>query len=145
MSVSTKTKVRQASDALLGTVSTTSVPVSLRAVATGGASLYRKLGLTATKDEVKATAGTLYSITLENVNAAVRYVKVYNAAAANVTVGTTTPVMTIRMAATSIATYSFPNGIDFSAGITVASVTELADNGTTGASANETIVHITYK
>jgi hypothetical protein len=110
MSVSTKTRLRQAAEKLLN-ISDGSASVSLLPVTSGGCSLYRKVGLTATKDEVKATAGQIYSITLENVNAAVRYVKVYNAAAANVTVGTTTPVMTLRMPATSITQFTFSHGI----------------------------------
>jgi hypothetical protein len=68
-----------------------------------------------------------------------------DATAANTTVGTTVPVLTLGMPATSITTHTFPNGIQFANGITMYSVTELADNGTTGASANETVVNVTYK
>lgn len=144
MAVSTKTRLRQAAEALLN-VSSGSAAVSLRPVTSGGCSTYKKLGLTATKDEVKGSAGQIYSITLQNINAAVRYVKFVDATAANTTVGTTAVKLTLGMPATSSVTHTFPNGIAFANGITMYSVTELADNGTTGASANETVVNITYK
>ena len=52
---------------------------------------------------VKATAGTLYEITISNPTATAAYVKLYNKATAPV-VGTDVPVMTISVPATSATT-----------------------------------------
>ena len=52
---------------------------------------------------VKATAGTLYEITISNPTATAAYVKLYNKATAP-TVGTDVPVMTIPVPATSATT-----------------------------------------
>ena len=52
---------------------------------------------------VKATAGTLYEITISNPTATAAYVKLYNKATAP-TVGTDVPVMTISVPATSATT-----------------------------------------
>jgi len=71
--------------------------------------------------------------------------KFYNAPAASVTVGTTIPVITIPLKNSLAWTASFPNGIAFSTGITVAATTGLADSDTGAPGANDVVVNIFYK
>jgi hypothetical protein len=113
------------------------------AVNKGGASIYRSLSVIATGAIIKATHGQIYSIHAINVNAAARYLKVYNKATAPTEADT--PVLTIHLPASGSRELLFPIGIEFSAGISIRATTELADNGTTAPTANETIVNLTYK
>lgn len=95
---------------------------------------------------LKASAGTLYSITAFNLNAAVRYLKFYNKASAP-TVGTDTPVATFAIPASATGagfTITFPFGFDFSTGIAYATTTGAADSDTAAVAANEIFVVGTY-
>lgn len=124
---------------------------SIIAAATGGASVARDLDIDESENEIKATAGTLYKVIFTNTATATRWLKVYNATAANVTVGTTTPIMTIGLpGATSgddvSGVLDFGDmGIAFDTAITMACVTEQADNGTTAPGANEVTINVLYK
>jgi hypothetical protein len=116
----------------------------------GGLSIFRTLDADETEEEVKATAGQIYGMWVTNTGTATAFVKLYNATAANVTVGTTTPVITIGIPGNSTDDVSGnfgPGGmgISFDTAISVAAVTEAADNGTTAPSANSVIVNIFYK
>lgn len=69
---------------------------------------------------VKATAGTLYEITVSNVTATPIFVKLYNKATAP-TVGTDVPMLTIPVAATTTVAIPFPPlGKRFGTGIGIA-------------------------
>jgi hypothetical protein len=124
------------------------LPVRLIGMATSGCSIYRSLDLDETEEEVKATAGTLYGFMVSNMATSTRFLKFYNATAANVTVGSTTPVMTWAIPGNSSddisAVHSLPVGVAFSTAITVAATTGLADNDTGAPSANDVIVNIFY-
>ena len=109
----------------------------------GGATPYRAITLAATGLIVKATAGTLFSIAAHNLNAAVRYLKIYDKATAATEADT--PKFTIPLPTGALQPITFPAGVAFANGIGIRCVTELADNGATGASASETIVNLTYK
>lgn len=111
----------------------------------GGLTIYRSIDLDETEEEVKGTAGQLFGWYLYNAAASVRYLKFYNATAANVTVGTTTPVLTIPVAAGAAANVEFSNGIAFGTAITAVVTTGLADNDTGAPGANEFIINILYK
>ena len=112
---------------------------------TGGLSLFRSIDLDETEEEVKGTAGQVYGWFIYNNAATVLYVKFYNATAANVTVGTTTPVLTIPIPAGSGANVEYTNGIAFSTAITIAATTGVADNNTGAPAANDIIANIFYK
>jgi hypothetical protein len=112
---------------------------------TGGLTIFRSIDLDETEEEAKATAGQVYGWYIYNTASSVRYVKLYNATAANVTVGTTTPVMTIPIPATSGANVEFTNGIAFSTAITAAATTGVADSDTGAPGANEVIINLLYK
>lgn len=118
--------------------------------AAGGATPYKNLDCDETEDEIKASAGKLFWITAVNLAATKRYIKFYNATAANVTVGTTTPVLTFpipTMGDTNGAgfTLNFGDlGVQFDTAITVAATTGFADNDTGAPGANEVILNCAY-
>ena len=122
-------------------------PESTQKVAiAGGVSAYRTINLLATGLVVKASPGNLYSINANNLNAAVRYLKIYNKATAATEADT--PVFTIAITGSTVGVgtqLNFPAGVFFSAGISIRATTELADNGTTAPTASQTIVNLTYK
>lgn len=110
-----------------------------------GLAIFRSIDLDESEEEVKASPGSLFWVHIGNTNAAARYVKFYNATAANTTVGTTTPVMTIHMPATTARELDFgPYGLRFDTAITVAATTGIADNDTGAPGANEVIINIGY-
>lgn len=119
--------------------------VNPRPATSGGLSIFRSIDLDESEEEIKASAGQVYSITAFNTNAAARYLKFYNATAANVTVGTTTPVLTYYLPPTGGFVLDIPHGLAFATAITAAATTGVADNDTGAPSANDVIVNIGYK
>lgn len=116
---------------------------------TGGTTAYKNLDVDETEDDVKTSAGQVYWIHAVNLASTKRYLKFYNATAANVTVGTTTPVLTFTLPTqgdTNGAGFNFsvPNGIAFSTAICIAATTGFADNDTGAPGANEVIVNLGY-
>jgi hypothetical protein len=116
----------------------------------GGLSIFRSLDLDETEEEVKATAGCVYAVWVTNTATSTRWLKFYNATAANVTVGTTTPVITIGIPGNTsddIAGSFGPGGIGitFDTAITVAATTGVADADTGAPAANDVIVNVFYK
>lgn len=124
--------------------------VTVSTATTGGASIFRSLDLDETEEEVKATAGTLYGGIVMNLSTSILYLKFYNATAANVTVGTTTPVLTIPIPLANSGDASgfilpIPaQGVAFSTAICVAATTGLADNSTGAPGTNEVVVNLFY-
>lgn len=116
----------------------------------GGLQIYRNLDLDETPKSVAARRGQLYGGWVWNAAAATLYLKFYNALVANVSVGTTTPVLTLPIPAnaTTPGILAFPGagslGIEFQTGITVACVTGAADNSTGAPGSNEMIVNLFY-
>lgn len=98
--------------------------------------------------QVKATAGQVYGIFATNINAAVRYLKVYNAASADVTVGSTTAVLTLPIPASATGAGFFlkwEHGLAFGTAISFALTTGVAANDTGAVAANELVVSFFYK
>lgn len=92
---------------------------------------------------IKASAGTLWSVSVSNINAAVRYLKFYNST--TVTVGTTTPVLTIAIPAGGIVNITGgSNGIRFGTGICLGITTGSGDTDTGAVAANEIKVVTTF-
>lgn len=109
---------------------------------------YKNLSVT-DKTEIKDGAGLLYWLNVMNMSASVRYLKFYNAAAADVTVGTTTPVFTFPIPTLGTTngmgfTMHFPNGVNFDTGITVAATTDAADNSSSLAGSNQIILNLGF-
>jgi hypothetical protein len=117
--------------------------------ATGGCDIFRSLDIDESEEEIKATAGTLYGWWFANLATTTRFLKFYNATAANVTVGTTTPVLTFPMPGNSsddVAANALGGvGIKFDTAMTVACTTGLADNDTGAPSANDVVINCFYK
>jgi hypothetical protein len=133
-----------------GDVSTANpFPVRVLPVAADGCTIFRSIDIDESEEEVKATAGTVYGVWFSNMATSTRFLKFYNATAANVTVGTTTPVLTLAMPGNATddvsGVFSLPQGIAFSTAISVAATTGIADNDTGAPSANDCLVNVFYK
>jgi hypothetical protein len=118
----------------------------------GGLSIFRSLDLDETEEDVKTSAGCLYKLRITNRVVTARYVKLYNATAANVTVGTTTPIDTIVVPAAgsadlaTVLTENFGGlGLTFDTALSLAATTGLADNDTGAPGANDVVVTAYYK
>lgn len=109
-----------------------------------GLTIFRTLDLDESEEEVAARECVVFGYYFYNANAALRYVKFYNATAANTTVGTTTPVITLPLPPTTAGHVTFPEGIGFSTALSLAATTGLADNDTGAPGANEVIVNLFY-
>lgn len=93
---------------------------------------------------VKAAAGTLFSVFVSNINAAIRYLKIYNLAVAP-TVGVDVPVLTVPIPATGSANINLGAlGLRFSVGIAFALTVEGTNAGATGVAANEIKTALSY-
>jgi hypothetical protein len=141
----------------IGDVDVTSISAGTNAIGnvgligrtSGGMTIFRSIDIDETEEEIKASAGQVFSIAAFNRTAAPLYLKFYNATAANVTVGTTTPVLTFVVpgnADSDGAGFMWNNDIGFAFGtaITVACTTGVADNDTGAPGANECIVNVGY-
>lgn len=122
--------------------------VGLEPRTSGGLTISKTVSAASTNaTSVKGSAGQVYGWFCSNVNAAVRYLKLYNKATSP-TVGTDTPVMTIAIPGNTAGagcTVEFTNGIAFGTGIALALTTEATDAGSTGVAASEIVVNLLYK
>ena len=109
-----------------------------------GLSIFRSLDLDESEEDVKTAPGSLFFVHMHNTSAGARFVKFYNGTAANVTVGTTTPVLTFRLAAGGTETFESALGLHFSTAISVAATTGVADNDTGAPGANDVIINLGY-
>jgi hypothetical protein len=123
--------------------------VGLQPRTSGGLSFSKLIsGASTNLTQVKATAGQIYGIYATNINAAIRYLKIYDAASASVTVGTTVPDMTLPIPASAAGAGFFlklSQGIPLGTAISIALTTGVADNDTGAVAANELTVHVFYK
>lgn len=115
----------------------------------GGTTLYKNIDVDESEDQVKGTAGQIYWIHVMNLASSKRYLKIYNATAATVVVGTTVPDLTFPLPTQGDSngagfTLSIPNGIAFGTAITIAATTGLADDDNGAPGANEVIVNLGY-
>lgn len=92
---------------------------------------------------VKSTPGIVTSIVASNVNAAARYLKLYNKATAP-TVGTDVPVQTYMLPPTGTVSLMLDKPLWFSAGIAFALTTGAAVADTAAVAASELLVNIGY-
>lgn len=126
------------------------IPVTKAPVSDGssGLTIHRAISAASTNaTSVKASAGNLHTIIATNVNAAVRYLKIYNKASSP-TVGTNTPVLTVAIPGNTAGAgivIPFPDGVNLSAGLAYALTTGVADSDTGAVAANEIIVQLAYK
>lgn len=93
---------------------------------------------------IKASTGTLYSITVSNAGAAAAFVKLYNLAAAP-TVGTSVIALTISVAASGVVTVPFGTmGMRFGTGIALAITNLVGEADATAVAANQVKVMASY-
>lgn len=93
---------------------------------------------------LKASAGVVYAIQAFNINAAIRYLKLYNKASAP-TVGSDTPVKVLAIPPGSGFVLSFgPSGVSFTTGIAWALTTGITNADTGAVAASEILVNIDY-
>lgn len=113
----------------------------------GGLSIFRSIDIDETEEEAKGSAGMLYGCSVINDTASTKlYLKIYDGTAASVTVGTTTPVLTIPIPAGAVNQHiQFPFGLAFANAITIAATTGIADNDTGAPAANAVVVNCYYK
>ena len=94
---------------------------------------------------VKGSAGNIFGWSIQNTNAAARYVKLYNKASAP-TVGTDTPVITLLIPGGSAGAGNnlSTTNISFTTGIAFATTVNPADADTTAVAANDLIINLFY-
>lgn len=144
-----RVKVTHGADGSATDVSTTSpLPVRLIPTTADGCSISAAVSAASTNaTSAKASAGQVYGIAAYNINAAARYLKLYNKASAP-TVGSDTPVLRFAIpgnTAGSGINVAFPNGIAFGTGIAWALTTGITDADNTGVAVSEILVNILYK
>ena len=122
--------------------------VGLQPRTSGGLTMHKTTSAASTNaTSVKGSAGQVYNVQCFNVNAAVRYLKLYNKATAP-TVGTDTPVKTLAIPGNTAGSgfvIGWSQGLEFGTGIAFALTTEATDAGTTAVAVNEITVNIDYK
>jgi len=109
-----------------------------------GLSIFRSIDLDETEEEVSAGECVVFWIETHNNSAADRFIKLYNAAAADVAVGTTTPVITYVAEASTGKTFSIDAGLRFSTALSVAATTAVADADTGAPGTNDVLINIGY-
>jgi len=98
-----------------------------------------------TKTNVSTGKCVLLSIDAQNSGAAVAYLHFYNAAAANVTVGTTTPKKSYMLPAGGGKVNELNLAIEFSTACSFAITSNAGASGSTGVTnANEVVVNVEY-
>ncbi|MCC6357074.1 MAG: hypothetical protein IT577_24580, partial [Verrucomicrobiae bacterium] len=116
----------------------------------GGLSAFMSIDLDETEEDVKTSAGQVYSISAFNHTAAPLYLRFYNATAANTTVGTTAAALgpfTIPGNADSDGAgfvWNSPHGVAFGTAICAAVTTGIAANDTGAPAANAASVVVGY-
>jgi hypothetical protein len=115
--------------------------------AAGGLSTLKRISTADTNAAtVKATSGKVFGWSISNVNAAARFVKLYDLNVAP-TVGTDVPKLTILVPGATtggLAVHNIPAGLAFGKGISIAITTVAADNDATATAAAEQIVHLFF-
>jgi hypothetical protein len=114
----------------------------------GGTSIFRSIDLDeGALEVVKGSAGQIYWLHVMNLAMAMRFVKIYNATSG--TIGTGTPDLTFPIPTQGDSngagfTFSIPNGIAFSTGISIGASTGIADADTGAPGANEVVCNLGF-
>ena len=102
----------------------------------GGGQVEELVDLEGTKEAIDATSGTLRMIKYDNtLNSAVTYLKLFNAAAGSVTLGSTEPDFIIPCPAATEDSIEFPEGIAYGTALTGAATTTATLAGVTSPTA----------
>lgn len=124
-------RVTVSNDSTIGLVAGTAVighvildPTS----ASGGLSTYFNNALSTTVSAVKALAGRLYNLQVQNPNSSDAWVQVFDLATGSVTLGTTTPKKALFIPALGESVFDWDNGVGFATAISVAATTTSTGN-----------------
>ena len=127
---------------------TNPLPISAIPATAGGLSMTHLVSANSNNATVvKNSAGQVYGIEVFNVNAAARYLKLYDKATAP-NPASDTPVKTILIPGSTSGAgvvTSFTNGLAFSNGIAFILVTGMADTDNNSVGANDVVVNLNYK
>lgn len=123
--------------------------VGIQGRTTGGLDMHSKLDYVNTPVDVKASAGTVYGITVFNMTASPFYIKFYNETT-SVNRATHTPVLRFAVPANASSSgagfvFNVPQGLAFTSQIQYAITTGVADTDTTAISSGDAVVNIAYK
>ena len=111
----------------------------------GGSTPYHLVSAASTNTNfIKASAGQLYSYSLTNTSASIKYVKFFNKTSAP-TLGTDTPVLTVGIPATSTVTWHNTVGSVYGTGIAYAITGAAADADATVVAAGDVVLNVDYK
>lgn len=111
----------------------------------GGLTMYKLITAGSLNAGVpKASAGQVYAISVQNTNAAWRYLKFYNKAT-TASVGSDTPVWVVAVPPNASVFEQFPFGLAFSTGIAIGTTTGSADNDNNAITAGDLIIGIASK
>lgn len=126
------------------------VAITQDARTSGGATPYKYIAAASANQDsqvVKNSAGSLFAIVVVNVNASLRYLKIYDKSSGPTS--SDTPVLSIPVpASVTGAGVSFPlgwPGIAFSNGIGIRMTTGMADADASAVTANDMLVNLIYK
>lgn len=123
--------------------------VGIQGRTTGGLLMHSKLDYVNTPENVKASAGTVYGITVFNMTASPFYIKFYDETT-SVNRATHTPVLRFAVPANASSSgagfvFNVPQGLAFGNQIQYAITTGVADTDTNGISSGNAVVNIAYK
>jgi len=122
----------------------TAIPVNITSSATGGDTTYHLVSTASTNPtNIKASAGVVTGWYIYNSNANARKVAFHNVSGSP-TAGSSVfySIVIPGLAATNV---SFPNGLAFSTGIAITTVTGLADSDNNSVALNDLVINIFYK
>lgn len=128
------------------TANTTPWLVSLRPAASGGNSVFHVASAASTNaTTIKASAGQVYGFSVQNTNAAARYLAFHNAASTPTAGASVFAKFLIPGATAGAGNNTFiPAGFAMGTGISISTVTGAADSDSTGVGANDLIINIFY-
>lgn len=141
----------------IGDVDVTSISAGANAIGnvgiiprtSGGMTIFRSLDIDESEEEIKASAGQVFSISAFNTTAAPLFLKFYNLTAANTTVGSSTPVLTFVVPGNADSdgagfVWNNPIGFVFGTAISVACTTAVADADTGAPGVNACIINVGF-
>lgn len=123
--------------------------VSVGAATSGGVDVFDSQDLDETEEDVKTSAGQVYWVYVMNLRTSNLYLRFYDATAANTTVGTTPPKITLPLASNATDDVghmlNFNPPIAFATAICAAATTGFADSDTGAPGTNECIIAVGFK